>query len=170
MSDDCVGTALVTGGSRGIGAASAIALARCGWDVAITFRDQLDSAEQVAAACRALGRRAISIRADVARPADIVTMFDEAQSQLGAVSALVNNAGVVSPAARVDEYDAARLDRVLTINVRGVFLAAAEAVRRINRPWRRGRRHRQCVVTGSGARGARASTSTTPRARPLSTH
>lgn len=124
--------ALITGGSRGIGAATALALARGGWDIAITYRTQRAAADEVTAACRALGRRAIGIQADVAQPSDITRMFDDTQSQLGPIDAFVNNAGVVSPAGRVDEYDAARLDQVLTINVRGAFLAAGEAVRRMS--------------------------------------
>lgn len=132
MDPDPQRAALVTGGSRGIGAATCLALARRGWDIALTYRERSDDAERTAAACRDLGRRAVCIRADIAEPDDIPAMFEIARSQLGPIGIVVNNAGVVTPQARVDEYDAARLDRVLAINVRGAFLVAGEAVRHMS--------------------------------------
>lgn len=126
------GTALVTGGSRGIGAAAAIALAADGWNVGLSYRTQADQAAEVVAACEQLGRKAVAIQADVADPADIERLFDEVAAQLGPIGAVINNAGVISPAGRVAEYDVERLERVLRINVTGAFLVAGAAVRRMS--------------------------------------
>lgn len=125
-------TALVTGGSRGIGAATAITLAEQGWDVAISYRERSDEAEKVVASCLDLGRRAIAVRADVAVEADVARLFGTAHDELGRIGAAVNNAGVVSPGARVEAYDAARVERILRVNVLGAFLVASEAVRRMS--------------------------------------
>jgi NAD(P)-dependent dehydrogenase (short-subunit alcohol dehydrogenase family) len=126
------GVALVTGGSRGIGAAAAIALAGDGWDVGISYRTREDEAARVVAACEALGRRALAVRADVAEAAEIEGLFDEVTRELGAIGAVVNNAGVVSPAGRVDEYDVERLEQVFRVNAIGAFLVAGAAVRRMS--------------------------------------
>ena len=125
-------TALVTGGSRGIGAATAIGLARDGWDVAISYRERADEADHVVAACRDAGRRSVAVRCDVADPDAIEPLFEATDQELGPISAVVNNAGVVSPAAEVADYDAARLERILAINVTGAFLVAGAAVRRMS--------------------------------------
>jgi NAD(P)-dependent dehydrogenase (short-subunit alcohol dehydrogenase family) len=129
---DGVKTAVVTGGSRGIGAATAVAFARQGWDVAISYRERLDEADRVVAACTDLGRRALAVQADISAEADVAKLFETVTDQLGPIRAVVNNAGVVSPGARVAEYDAARLETVLRVNVIGAFLVAAEAVRRMS--------------------------------------
>lgn len=129
MDADHAGAVLVTGGSRGIGAATCLTMARRGWDVALTYRERSDAAEEVVARCREFGGRAVGIRADVAEPQDIEAMFAEVRRELGTVAVVVNNAGIVTPTARVEEYDAARLDRLLAINVRGAFLVAGAAVR-----------------------------------------
>ncbi|GAB3825723.1 SDR family oxidoreductase [Kribbella italica] len=126
------GVALVTGGSRGIGAAAAIALAGDGWDVGISYRTREDEAARVVAACEAAGRRAVAVQADVAESAEIERLFDEVTQQLGPISAVVNNAGIVSPAGRVDEYDVARLEEVFRVNAIGAFLVAGAAVRRMS--------------------------------------
>lgn len=122
----------MTGGSRGIGAATAIGLARAGWDVAISYRERADEAEAVVAACRDAGRRAVAVRCDVANPEEIEPLFEHVERELGPITAVVNNAGIVSPAAKVADYDAARLERVLAINVTGAFLVAGAAVRRMS--------------------------------------
>lgn len=123
---------LVTGGSRGIGAAAAVALAADGWDVGIGYRSRDDEAAKVVKAVEDLGRRAIAVQADVAEPEEIERLFDAVTDGLGPISAVINNAGVISPAGRVDEYDAARLDAVFRINTISAFLVAGAAVRRMS--------------------------------------
>ncbi len=125
------GTCLITGGSRGIGRATALAAARAGWDVAINYRDHADAAESLATEIRALGRKALTIRADVAVEADIVAMFEKAESGLGAIRALVNSAGI-SNHGRVDSLDAACLRRMMEVNVIGLMLCCREAARRMS--------------------------------------
>jgi NAD(P)-dependent dehydrogenase (short-subunit alcohol dehydrogenase family) len=126
------GVAVVTGGSRGIGAATAVLLARRGWDVCIGYRRDADAARSVVAACeKAGGGRAVAVAADVAEVGDVATLFRAADG-LGPLTALVNNAGIVAPAARVDELTADRVARMLAVNVLGPFLCAGEAVRRMS--------------------------------------
>ncbi len=126
------GVVLVTGGSRGIGAAAAIALAVDGWDVGIGYRSRDDEAAKVVQACEKLGRRAVAVQADVVEPDEIERLFDTVADSLGPITAVINNAGVVSPAGRVDEYDVARLDAVFRINTISAFLVAGAAVRRMS--------------------------------------
>jgi len=126
------GVVLVTGGSRGIGAAAAIALAADGWDVGIGYRSRADEAATVVQACEKLGRRAIAVQADVVEPDQVERLFDTVTEELGPITAVINNAGVVSPAGRVDEYDVARLDTVFRINTISAFLVAGAAVRRMS--------------------------------------
>ena len=127
--DKCV---LVTGGSRGIGAATALLAARSGWAVAVNYARQVAAADDVVRQIRAAGGTAIAVQADVADEAQVVAMFAQVDAQLGRLTALVNNAGVVDVAARVDAMDAARLQRMFAINVTGSFLCAREAVRRMS--------------------------------------
>lgn len=126
------GTAIVTGGGRGIGAATSLALAARGHDVAITYRSDRASAEEVATACRAAGVRALVVEADVAREADVDRLFATVATELGPLSVLVNNAGIVAPKARVDEMDAGRMERMMAVNVVGPMLCAGRAVRRMS--------------------------------------
>ena len=127
---------LITGGSRGIGAASARLAAAQGWDVAINYTRDEAAANAVAEAVRALGRFALTLRADVADEAQVCAMFatlDRHSQDGGSVLAgLVNSAGVVDVAARVDEMSGARLQRMFAINVFGTMLCAREAVRRMS--------------------------------------
>lgn len=126
------GVVLVTGGSRGIGAAASVALAKDGWDVGVNYRTQADEAERVVKACEELGRRAIAVQADVVEPDQIERLFDTVTAELGSIGAVINNAGIVSPGGRVAEYDVDRLDRVFRVNSISAFLVAGAAVRRMS--------------------------------------
>ncbi len=126
-------TLLVTGGSRGIGAATCLLAAARGWDVAVNFNRDAEAAERVAAGVRAHGRRALLLQADVGDDAAVRGMFEALDRAWGPrLGGLVNNAGVVDLAARVDEMDAARVERMFRINVLGSFACAREAVRRMS--------------------------------------
>jgi len=127
--------ALVTGGSRGIGAASARALAAAGWDICIAYRENADAADSVAADCEDMGARTLMVATDVAQERPISELFallDKHWSGGSALGALVNCAGIVAPAARVEDMDAGRLARMLAVNVTGSFLCAGHAVRRMS--------------------------------------
>jgi NAD(P)-dependent dehydrogenase (short-subunit alcohol dehydrogenase family) len=123
---------LVTGGSRGIGAATCQRAAERGWDVAVNYTHDAGAAERVAAQVRAAGRRAIVVRADVADEAAVLAMFTRVDAELGALGGLVNNAGVVDVGARIDQMSVARWQRMFGINVIGSLLCAREAVRRMS--------------------------------------
>ncbi len=123
---------LVTGGSRGIGAATALLAARQGYAVAVNFTANSLAADDVVRQIRAEGGTAITVKADVAQEADVLAMFEKVDAKLGHLSALVNNAGVVDIAQRVDEMSMARLQRMFSVNVLGSFLCAREAVRRMS--------------------------------------
>jgi NAD(P)-dependent dehydrogenase (short-subunit alcohol dehydrogenase family) len=131
MADARAKTLLITGASRGIGAATAVRAAEAGWDVAVNYARDAAAAEDVAARVRAHGRRAFVVQADVADEAQVVAMFAAVDRELGPLHGLVNNAGVVDVAARVDEMTAARLNRMWAINLTGSFVCAREAVRRM---------------------------------------
>jgi len=123
---------LVTGGSRGIGAATALLAARKGYAVAVNYTSNEAAANDVVGRIRAGGGKAIAVQADVADEAQVLAMFAQVDSELGRITALVNNAGVVDRAARVDEMSVARLKRMFDINVLGSFVCAREAVRRMS--------------------------------------
>jgi NAD(P)-dependent dehydrogenase (short-subunit alcohol dehydrogenase family) len=123
---------VVTGGGRGIGAAVCRRLAATGHPVAVNYGHDREAAESVAREIVAGGGRAVAIGADMAIEADIVRLFREAESTLGALGGLVNNAGITGPIARVEAITAEILAPVLAINVTGVFLAAREAIRRLS--------------------------------------
>ncbi len=126
------GVLLVTGGGRGIGAATARLAARQGWSVAVNYaRDSL-AADEVVRAIRAEGGQAMSVQADVSDEAQVVTLFERIDARFGRLTGLVNNAGVVDVSARVDQMDAQRLHRMFDINVIGSMLCAREAVRRMS--------------------------------------
>jgi NAD(P)-dependent dehydrogenase (short-subunit alcohol dehydrogenase family) len=125
------GTLIVTGGSRGIGAATAVLAARGGWDVCVSYRADAAAADEVIARCQAVGGKALAVRADVADEPDILRLFETAQAQLGPLRGLVNNAGIVAPKSTVAELDAARIRRMFEVNVVGAVLCAREAVRRM---------------------------------------
>ena len=123
---------LITGGSRGIGAATAVLCAQRGYAVAVNYSSNEDAAQQVVQQILAIGGRCIAVQADVAIEAQVMAMFEEVDATLGQLTALVNNAGVVDFAARVDEMSVARLKRMFDINVLGSFLCAREAVLRMS--------------------------------------
>jgi len=123
---------VVTGGSRGIGAATAVTAAQRGYDVLLSYRSRGDRAEEVVAACTSAGARALAVAADVGVEADVMALFASADEHFGRVDVLVNNAGSLGPQGRLDSFDAARVTRVLAVNVLGVVLCAREAVRRMS--------------------------------------
>jgi NAD(P)-dependent dehydrogenase (short-subunit alcohol dehydrogenase family) len=123
---------LITGAGRGIGAATALAAAAAGWDIGINYRSDDAAAQRVAQGVRAQGRRALLLPADVADADAVAAMFRRCDDELGPLGGLVNNAGIVAPAARVDEMDPSRIARVLAVNVGGAFHCAREAVRRMS--------------------------------------
>ena len=123
---------LVTGGSRGIGAATARLAARQGWVVAVNYRGNSLAADEVVRDIRAAGGSAITVQADVADEAQVLRMFEKVDAKLGRLNGLVNNAGVVDVSARVDEMSLARWRRMFDINVIGSLLCAREAVRRMS--------------------------------------
>ena len=130
--DDTSRTLLITGASRGIGAACALRAADAGWDVGVHFHRDAEAAERVAAQVRERGRRACTLQANVAGEGAIETMFKRLDGELGPLGGLVNNAGIVDVAARVDEMSAARIARIFNVNVVGAFVCAREAVRRMS--------------------------------------
>jgi NAD(P)-dependent dehydrogenase (short-subunit alcohol dehydrogenase family) len=123
---------LVTGGSRGIGAATCKLAARHGWAVAVNYTANSLAADAVVSDIRGQGGRAISVKADVADEAQVLRMFEHIDAKLGHITGLVNNAGVVDVTARVQDQSLARWRRMFDINVMGSMLCAREAVRRMS--------------------------------------
>jgi len=123
---------LITGASRGIGAATARLAAERGYDVCVNYRASESAARAVVSEIGSGGGRAISVQADVSVEADCVRLFDTVDRELGPLSALVNNAGILELQTRVEQMDAARLTRVFATNVTGAFICAREAVRRMS--------------------------------------
>ena len=123
---------LITGGSRGIGAATALLAASQGYAVAVNYTANSLAADEVVRQIRAGGGTAITVQADVAIESDVLTMFKKVDARLGRLTALVNNAGVVDVASRVDAMSLERLQRMFAINVFGSFLCAREAVKRMS--------------------------------------
>lgn len=123
---------LVTGGSRGIGAATALLAARQGWAVAVNYTANSLAADEVVRGIRAGGGSAITVQADVADEAQVLRMFEKVDAKLGRLTGLVNNAGVVDVTARVEDMSVARWKRMFDINVIGSMLCAREAVRRMS--------------------------------------
>ena len=123
---------VVTGGGRGIGAATARLAAARGYDVCVNYRSNRSAADAVVGDVRGLGRRAIAVQADVAIEADVVRLFLEVDDRLGRLTALVNNAGVLERQGRVEQLDAARISRIFATNVTGAFICAREAVKRMS--------------------------------------
>ena len=140
---------LITGGGRGIGAATALLAARRGYAVAVNYASNSLAADEVVRRIRADGSTAIAVQADVGDEAQVLAMFRKLDARFGRLDALVNNAGVVDRQARVDEMSVARLERMFRINVIGSFVCAREAVRRMST--KHGGRGGAIVNVSSGA-------------------
>jgi NAD(P)-dependent dehydrogenase (short-subunit alcohol dehydrogenase family) len=125
------GLLIVTGASRGIGAATARLAAEQGWNICISYHHNATAAETVATDCRTQGRQAMTHAADVAVAADVEALFDQAQEQLGPITGLVNNAGVIGPQSHLADLDTDRMRRVFDVNIMGTFLCAQAAIRRM---------------------------------------
>ena len=125
-------TLLITGASRGIGAATALLAAQRGYAVAVNYSANSLAADEVVRQIRAGGGTAMAVQADVADEAQVLAMFAHIDARLGPLTALVNNAGVLDVVARVDEMSVARLKRMFDINVLGSFVCAREAIRRMS--------------------------------------
>lgn len=126
------GVVLVTGGSRGIGAATCVLAARQGYAVGVNYLRDTSAARQVVEQISALGGRAVAIQGDASAESEVPRMFNTLQEAFGPLTALVNNAGILDLQARVEEISVNRLRRVLETNVVGPFLCAAEAVRHMS--------------------------------------
>lgn len=124
--------AVITGASRGIGAATAILAGSRGYAVCVNYLRNPGSAREIVAAIEGAGGRAIAVAADVATEGDVVRLFQTVDRELGPVTALVNNAGILEKQMRVEAMDAARIRRVLDTNVVGAFLCAREAIKRMS--------------------------------------
>lgn len=123
---------VVTGGSRGIGAATAKLAAKRGYAVCVNYRENRTAADSVVESIEQSGGQAIAVAADVSSEADVVRLFEQTDEQLGKATALINNAGIVNRQMRVDQVNAARLNRIFATNITGCFLCAREAVRRMS--------------------------------------
>jgi NAD(P)-dependent dehydrogenase (short-subunit alcohol dehydrogenase family) len=123
---------VITGASRGIGAATARLAGALGYSVCVNYRENREAAARVVADIEAAGARAVAVAADVSVESDVVRLFETADRALGRLSGLVNNAGILETQMRVDSMNADRLHRVLSTNVVGAFLCAREAVRRLS--------------------------------------
>lgn len=123
---------IITGASRGIGAATARMAAAEGYDVAVNYVGNLEAAKGVAEEVRVAGQRAIVHQADVSDEAAVIALFDATAAELGPVTALVNNAGILFEQGRFETFDADRLRRVVEVNVLGAMFCAREAARRMS--------------------------------------
>jgi NAD(P)-dependent dehydrogenase (short-subunit alcohol dehydrogenase family) len=126
------GVLLVTGGSRGIGAATAHLAAQAGYAVGVNYRRDREAAAAVVAGICAAGGRAVALQADIGREAEVLSLFEGLDRELGPLTALVNNAGILEQHMPLKHMDEGRLQRVFTANITGSFLCAREAVRRMS--------------------------------------
>lgn len=125
-------TIVITGGSRGIGRATAVLCARRGWSVAIQYRANRQAADETVGLVEQAGGRALAVQGDVSSEADVMALFEAAQDRFGALHGVVNNAGIVAPAQDVADMSAQRLRAMFETNVLGAFLVAREAARRLS--------------------------------------
>ncbi len=126
------GIVLITGGSRGIGAATARKAVAAGYAVAVNYRQNDDAADALVSELRSAGGMAMAVRADVARQEDIVQLFDEVSERLGSPTALVNSAGTSGGHSRVEQFEGEALERLMKVNVVGTMLCCREAARRMS--------------------------------------
>lgn len=122
-------TILITGGSRGIGAATALLAGRQGHAVCINYLKNKQAAQEVVKAIKQMGAVAIAVQGDVSVESDVLRLFETANQELGPLTGLVNNAGIIAPAAKVQEMEGARLAQMFAINITGAFLCAREAIK-----------------------------------------
>jgi len=132
LSKQSRGTIIITGASRGIGAATALLAADAGFSVCINYRQDRDAAEAIVSQILGTGQQAIAVAADVSNEDDVRKLFDMAEEQLGSMTALVNNAAILETQTDFAGIDAARLERILKVNVVGAFLCAQAAVKRMS--------------------------------------
>ncbi|MGA4045340.1 SDR family oxidoreductase [Ralstonia nicotianae] len=125
-------TIVITGGSRGIGRATAVLCARRGWSVAIQYRGNRQAADETAGLVEQAGGRLLAVQGDVSSEADVMALFGAAQDRFGALHGVVNNAGIVAPAQDVADMSVQRLRAMFETNVLGAFLVAREAARRLS--------------------------------------
>jgi NAD(P)-dependent dehydrogenase (short-subunit alcohol dehydrogenase family) len=123
---------LITGASRGIGAATARLAAQRGWNVAVNYTRSASAAEAVVADVRKAGRKGLAIQADVGKPDEVVRLFKAFDAEFGQLDGFFNNAGILEKASKLVDMDEARLQRILAVNTVGAFVAAREAARRMS--------------------------------------
>ena len=133
MSHPHRGTIIITGASRGIGAATALMAADAGYSVCVNYRQDSGAAKAIVKRILDAGHQAVAVAADVSKEDNVMRLFDEAEDQLGSLTALVNNAAILEAQTEFAGIDAARLERILKVNVVGCFLCAQEAVKRMSR-------------------------------------
>jgi NAD(P)-dependent dehydrogenase (short-subunit alcohol dehydrogenase family) len=144
-----IGNVIITGGGRGIGAATARLAAQRGYAVCVNYRSNRTAAESVVTDIERAGGKALAVAADIASESEVMRLFETADRRLGPLTALVNNAGTLEQQMRLEQMDASRLERVFAVNVIGSFLCAREAVRRLST--RHGGRGGAIVNVSSGA-------------------
>lgn len=123
---------IVTGGSRGIGASTCRLAAAQGWDIAINYAANEAAAEAVAKQVRDAGRRAITVKGDMAEEADILALFEKTETELGPIGGVVANAGITGKITRVEDMSTAAMQEVINLNVIGMMITNREAVRRLS--------------------------------------
>jgi NAD(P)-dependent dehydrogenase (short-subunit alcohol dehydrogenase family) len=124
-------TIVITGGSRGIGAATAKLAGKRGWSVALSYIGNEKAAKETVAAVEAAGGKAIAVKCDHTVEADVIALFDQAVRAFGGIDGVVNNAGIAAPTAKLADMDIARIRNVVDVNLTGALLVAREAVRRM---------------------------------------
>ena len=126
-------TVLITGGSRGIGRACALLAARNAWSVGVNYREDAKAADAVVETIAKGGGRSVALKGDVAVEADVLGMFDAASKALGPLTAVIANAGIIAPTAKLADMSAERMRHIFEVNTLGAFLTAREAARRMSK-------------------------------------